>query len=139
MIRKFFAITLSASLALSTLTVTPARADRDVAKVLGGVAALLLLNEALNNRNDGRVVTRSTTNRGVTVRRNNRRVVKVAPQHCLRNQWTHRGQRQVYGARCLADNAQFAPPQECLRRANTNGGPRRFFTSACLRNHGWRA
>lgn len=27
----------------------------------------------------------------------------LLPQHCLRDVWTDRGQRQIYGGRCLAD------------------------------------
>ncbi len=144
MIRTLIATTLSAALLFTPATVTPAQADEDVAKVIGGIAALVLLNKVINDRQDRReAANRQATTRQIyrPHRDNNtlRRQVKIAPQNCLREQWTHRGYRYVYGARCMQNNAQFALPRECLRRARTNDGPRRFYTKRCLQQNGWRA
>lgn len=35
--------------------------------------------------------------------RNNVRAPHLLPHHCLRDIWTNRGHRQIYGGRCLAD------------------------------------
>lgn len=142
--RTMIATALSAALLFTPATVTPAQADEDVAKVIGGIAALVILNKVINDRQDRReAANRQATNRQIyrphRSQRRQQRHLKVAPQNCLREQWTHRGYRQVYGARCMRNNAQVALPRDCLRRARTNDGPRRFYTKRCLRQNGWRA
>jgi hypothetical protein len=148
--RTFLASLLSAALVFTPITVTPAQADEDVAKVLAGIAFFAILNEISKDNRDKRraaPVTRrvdphpAPTTRRIYPRHEPRvkRHSKVAPQECLRQQWTHRGTRHVYGARCLQRKARVAPPVACQRQANTNNGPRRFYTKRCLRNHGWRA
>jgi hypothetical protein len=132
---------------MTSITTVPARADEDVGKVLAGIAALLVIGAAVNknkHRKENQQVTRRVHKdtwqpTAPKVKRHVPRRAKAAPQRCLRNQWTHRGNRQVYGARCMNRHAQAQLPLKCLRQADVNQGPRRFYTKRCLRNNGWRA
>ena len=135
--RSLAAITLALSMIITSISVsaTPARADEDVARVLAGLALLGIIAKVVDDRND-RKATRNAQ-RHVTPKKAKRRA--VAPSRCLRDQWTHRGWRQVYGAGCMRHHAQVAPPRQCLREARSNTGPRRFYTPRCLQKHGWRA
>lgn len=135
---------LSLSLAATSLTATtaPAQADEDVFKVIAGLVVLgAIANQVKKNKESNRVVTRNA-GRGHGhghVRKPVKRIRKVAPQRCVRETWTHRGQREVYGARCMQRHAQAQLPQNCLRQNKTNSGPRYFYGKRCLRNQGWRA
>lgn len=146
--RTFIASVLSFALVATSFTAAPARADEDVLKVIAGLVVLGAIAKAVDDRKDRKAarVARShqqpayqqpRKHRHQKVLRQQRRA-KAAPQHCLRNQWTHRGERQVYGARCMQKNARAQLPQNCLRQAKTNSGPRYFYTKRCLSNNGWR-
>lgn len=145
----FIASVLSIALAATSFTAAPARADEDVAKVIAGLALLGIIAHSAKKerRHDPAPVMRRSHRHGGHVgtlpRRGHkvspRRHAKVAPRNCQRSQWTHRGERTVYGARCLQRNAQAKLPRNCLRQARTNSGPQFFYTRRCLRDHGWRA
>lgn len=137
MTRQFFAALLSFSLAFSAMSTAPARADDDVAKVLAGLVVLGILSQVLKD-DDDRVVTRNPRRADVYKPRKPRHV-KVAPRRCLREQWTHRGMRNVYGARCMKRHAQYALPRDCRRVVETRNGVRKFYAPRCLRRNGWRA
>lgn len=145
MTRQFIAALLSLSLAMTAMTTAPARADEDVAKIIAGLAVLGILSQVVKkNREKDQVVTRRDADVRPFTRHERphykkQRHQKVAPQRCLREQWTHRGTRNVYGARCMENNARAALPRECLRRAETRQGMRRFYAPRCLRQNGWRA
>ena len=135
--RSLTAIFLALTMIITSISAsaTPARADEDVAKVLAGLALLGIIAAAVDDRNDRKAARNAQ--RHVTPKKIKRRA--VAPNRCLRDQWTHRGWRQVYGAGCMRHHAQIAPPRQCLREARSNSGPRRFYTPRCLQKHGWRA
>jgi hypothetical protein len=142
MTKNLMAMVLSASLALTSITATPARADEDVGKVLAGIAALVILGAAANkqkHRNENKRASRHVPVETWAPAPKLRKQVKRAPQRCLRDQWTHRGNRQVYGARCMNRHSNAQLPNRCLRQADVNQGPRRFYTKRCLRKNGWRA
>ncbi|PTX57757.1 hypothetical protein C8N43_2428 [Litoreibacter ponti] len=138
MTRQFFAALLSLSIALTAVTTAPARADDDIAKVLAGLVALGIIAKVINDKDKDKRVTRSHPQTHVYKPHKPRRA-KVAPQRCLREQWTHRGVRNVYGARCMKRHAQHALPQNCKREVETRNGLRRFYAPNCLRRNGWRA
>lgn len=139
--RTMIASVLSLALAATSFTAAPARADEDVFKVIAGLVALgVIANTVKHNKERKAAATRGNGHTGHSGPRHPRRE-KVAPRRCLRTQWTHRGDRQVYGARCMQNNALARLPQKCLRQAqNTrrNSGPRAFYTKRCLRGQGWR-
>jgi len=139
MTRTVTALALSLSIFMTSLAATaaPARADsEDVAKVLTGLAVLGIIAAAIDKRNEKKA-TRTQTHRPVVAPRPVP-VRKVAPRRCLREQWTHRGTRLVYGAKCMKRHANANPPRTCLREADINNGPRYFYTKRCLRKRGWR-
>lgn len=149
--RPFIASILSIALVATSFTTAPARADEDVFKVIAGLAVIGALANAANKSRDRKRERAAQVNRQAQqptpLYQNNRQVnrikrikrAKVAPQRCASDQWTHRGTRQVYGARCMQRHARAQLPQSCLRQNQTNSGPRYFYTPRCLRQQGWRA
>jgi len=147
----FIASVLSIALAATSVTATPARADEDVAKIIAGLALLGIIAgvSKKDRRHDPAPVMRRSPrhdpapvagggHRYKDVSRDRRRAAKIAPRQCLRNQWTHRGERSVYSARCLQRSVRATLPQNCLREARRTNGPRYFYTKRCLKGHGWR-
>jgi len=118
-----------------------------VAKVIAGLALLGILAHSAkkDRRHDPAPVMRRSHRHG-DIGTSPRRVPTVSPRHhrkvaprdCQRTQWTHRGERTVYGARCLQRHVRGELPRNCLRQARTDNGPRFFYTKRCLRDHGWR-
>lgn len=149
MFKKYTASLLSAAIVATSLTTAPARADSDVAKVLGGLVIIGALAKALDDKNDrnrhrstGTIVKPHVSSRSrIHTQRTHRshRGAKIANRRCLSQTWTHRGARQVYGARCLQGSVRAQLPQNCLRKNHTNNGPRHFYGRECLIQHGWRA
>lgn len=137
-----WALSLSLAITAAFGTASPARANEDVLKVLLGVGALVALGAAVNkqkHKREAAQATRSQVQPHGKVHRQKRVVRKVAPQRCLRTQWTYRGDRQVYGARCMERFAQANLPNRCRRQADVREGPRQFYSPRCLRKQGWRA
>ena len=151
MTRQFIAALLSLSIGFSALATAPARADEDVVKVIAGLALLgILANAAKDNKRE--VATQRAhkpyraqrahprhAQKAKPRRAKSNRARKVAPRRCLREQWTHNGVRDVYGAGCMKNNARHALPRNCKRVVETRNGVRRFYTPNCLRKHGWKA
>ncbi len=146
--RPILASILSIALVATSFTAAPARADEDVFKVIAGLVVIGALANAANKKRDRERARAAQVNRRVEhptpLYQKNRRATRidrarVAPQRCIREQWTHRGNRQVYGARCMQRHAQAQLPQTCLRQNQTNSGPRYFYAPRCLRQQGWRA
>ena len=147
MFRRSIATLLSAALVATSVSTAPARADEDVAKVLGGLVVLGLIAKAIDDRNDrkrdvrhsGTIVHPPVVHRDPGLRRHPiKRHRKIAPQRCLRETWTHRGTRTVYGARCMQRFSQAQLPHRCLRENQTRSGPRYFYTRNCLSQYGWK-
>ncbi|SFR36145.1 hypothetical protein [Litoreibacter janthinus] len=148
MTRKFIAALLSLSLAMTAMTTAPARADEDVGKIIAGLAVLGILSQVLKNKNNDEVVTQRDTRRydAYPSRRNpnremrpRRQAAKIAPEKCLVNQWTHRGNIRVYGAKCMERSTRAQLPRSCERRVESRQGARRFYSPQCLRQKGWQA
>ena len=151
MMRQILVAALSLGLALPAMT-APARADsRDVARIVGGLAALYILKEAIErNRDRNTPVQRSHAPPPVefhpqrTPRRHDRdrprhRDVRVLPDQCYDTIRTYRGHVSGYRARCT-QNAVARPgllPPECIAQVRTNRGPRNFYDAQCLRRQGW--
>ena len=138
--KEMIAGALGLSLALTSVTTTPVRADDDIGKVIAGIAAIAIIANAAKKRSERREASRNHTYHAPRAKApRKRRIAKVAPRECLRNQWTHAGYRQVYGAKCLNRYSQFKLPHQCRRVARYNSGPRVFFTRYCLQQFGWNA
>jgi hypothetical protein len=141
--RKFLATLLSAAIVATTATTAPARADEDVAKVLGGLLVLGVIAKAIDDRNDRkrRKATGHVAKPHVAPRPHvqPRRHAKIASRQCLTETWTHRGPRQVYAARCLQSSVRAQLPHNCLRKNHNHSGPRYYYGRRCLQHYGWRA
>lgn len=154
-------LTVAAVTALGlTITPMPAAADTsDVAKVLGGLAALAIAAKVIDDRRDRRSeraeqakqlsVINNRNNAAGNLRRLDRGNVNTRsarikqrplPDRCLRVANTRRGDRLVYGQRCLNNNFQFASrlPDHCETAIRTNRGVRTVFGARCLSRDGWR-
>lgn len=147
MFRPITAAVLSIALALP-LSTAPARADaEDVAKVLGGLATLYILKEALDRDNRVTVtrqaparqhqVHRPHRPRHTTQPRHNR--ARVIPGQCLVNHTTRRGVVTGYGARCMQRWAARPNllPARCERDVYTHRGWRKIYAPRCLQRQGW--
>ncbi|GIT91496.1 hypothetical protein JANAI62_19530 [Jannaschia pagri] len=134
MFRQLSAAILSIALALP-MTTAPARADaEDVAKVLGGLAALYVLKEAIDRRNDRRdhSATRNQTHRP-----------GVHHHHRHRDGTWHR--HSGGNARHSHDHARHTPPRHnnrvnrvpdrCARYLNTNRGQVLAYGARCMQRH----
>ncbi len=157
---KFFTATLtSLSLALGLAVPTTTQADNDdLAKIIGGIAAIAIIAEIADRKKerDRAKSTTTVTQRLAPTRQNQSwgsiegdrrwngqaRGVKSLPlpQHCERIVQTRRGDRLVYGARCLDRRYKHANrlPQSCEVLVNTNRGQRLAYGARCLRRDGWR-
>lgn len=161
---RFTKVALSGLTALSlALTPLPAAADsEDVAKALAGLAVLGIIAAAANDRNkrkekqtqqrvwqtvphghfgsiEGgrRVIQGEIIRPGSSNLRQHRRA--ALPDRCLRIVSTSRGNRAVYGNRCLRNNfAQLNRlPERCRVQVRTDNRVRNAFAARCLRREGW--
>ena len=113
--RKFIALVLGLSIAVTGFSAAPARADEDVAKVLAGLAALAILGVAIDNGN----VRKKTKRRETT---NSRQPIVITPD-------TPRHPRP------LPDRfARYDLPSECVRTFD-GFGKRKFLGQRCLRKN----
>ena len=97
-------------------------------------------NDTFDNRRRNRSIDGEFRRRGDQGRRNNRGFKQYAlPNQCLRFLDTARGDRQVYGSRCLQRNYKFAKklPRQCEIKVRTNRGVRTVYGRRCLARDGW--
>ncbi len=178
--RKITATLASLSLAagLSAPTGSAAADGEDIAKIIAGIAALAIISEAIDDRNDrkdtattsqsGRRIYQeldhggrpgyrpNTSNRSKSryieeptfgrliderrrnAARNNIRIHRL-PDRCQRLVETRRGDRLVYGARCLNRNWGYTRwlPESCKVFIDTPRGNRAAYVARCLRRDGW--
>ncbi len=164
---NFKTLTVAAVTALGlTVTPMPAAADgNDVAKVLGGLAALAIAAKVIDDRRDRKAAAREQQAKQQSVFHNRNRARsnvefgslsrfdrgnintrsakfkrRPLPDRCLRVASTRRGDRLVYGQRCLNNNFKFASrlPEHCETAIRTNRGIKAVFGARCLSRDGWR-
>lgn len=143
------------SIILSTLHAPVAHADdRDLARLLAGIAALAIIGKAIHDRNDDRQVTRNDDRYRPIPHRDQSRGPQVItprplpqsvarkslPRQCLRQVQTRNGNvRRAFGARCLDRNFRYSNqlPRQCARQVETQRGWRWMYGARCLRNNGY--
>ncbi|MCV2892689.1 hypothetical protein [Lentibacter sp. XHP0401] len=162
MSRKFIAAIALASLVSASWGAAPARADdRDTARAIAGIAALVIIGKALSDRNDKR--------HEQTIRHNKPRVnhghVYQAPQHvrpkpnpqhvrpmpprvqkmtlprrCLTTVRARGRNMNYMNRQCLQNNYRWAGqlPRNCTVRVQGNRGTRVGYSAQCLRQQGYR-
>ncbi len=156
MSRKFIAVIIASSIALTTLTASPSFAgSRDRDKALLGIAGFILLGTAIadaNNRDhQDRGIVQPHKPRDVRPHVRDPQVIHprplphrvsryVLPSHCLRKVHTRQGNVRFLGRRCLQNNYRAVNrlPQQCSVRVKTRGKVRNGFAPRCLRLFGYR-
>ncbi|MGB8813555.1 MAG: hypothetical protein WCC57_10245 [Paracoccaceae bacterium] len=142
---KRFVMTLAATaVAFGAMTAgaTPARANDasdDLAKLLAGIAAVVIIGKAIqdNRRHDD--VAPPTPNPPVDWPRPHDKRGKWLPQVCAFEVDGLRHDRIVYSGRCLRHEGFDAPlPRECARKVRIHGDNDRFFSARCLEDAGFR-
>lgn len=152
MFKHLTAACLSAALALP-MTAAPVHANaEDVAKVLGGLTALYILKEALEDRRAAPVTRAAPVHqqppRHQPVQRGHdhhrrddhrHRDARVLPAECHYTLHTPRGWVSGYGARCLHRSVArpAALPGQCAQRVHTSRGWRTLYDARCLHRAGW--
>lgn len=129
--KQLIASTLAATLAITSISVTPARANDDVVKFLAGAAAIYIIGSAIANAQN--------QNQPVTVRPSTRRPANVLPQRCKVRVWKNGKKRNFYRKRCTQNNVRRPGrlPQACLTSIHLPRGWRQAYRAGCLRRNGW--
>lgn len=124
MTKKIMATVLAASLALTSISATPAMAKpNDGVRILQGLAALYIISRVVKDNK----------------RHSRRAVAPTLPSRCLKTYYTGRGATRAYGAQCVSRHApQLSLPQQCKRRIFTDYGRRNVYGPNCLREHGYK-
>ncbi len=151
------------SLSLSPLPAVAAPDGEDVFKALAGLAVLGIIANEINDRDRKRSSSNSAVKThnpswSIEGKKNPRviegeirrpRHVNKAPKHvrrarlpdqCLRIVDTRRGDRLVYGNRCLNRNYIYAEhlPNRCRVTVRTENRNRQVYGARCLARDGWR-
>jgi len=155
MYRRIITTIVAASIAITAIGATPARADdRDVARALAAILGIAVVGKIIHDKKKDkqRAVTRhqpapvyqAPRHRTHKVQprplprhvRNN----KLLPKQCFRSFDTRRGTVQMFGNRCLQNNFRHANrlPQHCKVQARTHQGRRIGYDARCLRDAGYR-
>ena len=142
MSKRMITAVLAASIAFTSLSVTPVRAadSGEIGRFLLGAGTLFIIGSAISNNNRNRgsdTVTTTRRHTEPTHRVKPRR--KVVPSACLRHNRFDNGPRKFFGQRCLNNNMRNAGrlPNQCRRTIWTNRGQRNVFAARCLRRNGW--
>lgn len=149
--------TLIAGITALSLTIAPVQvaaegmSERQVGQLLFGLVAAGIIGKVIsdsNRRDRAAPVPVQDRQRHVaplrqqqpTGRNRQTQARNVVPSACLRSYDTQRGQQQIFGARCLERNFEYARhlPDQCLIRLRTYDGPQQGYTPGCLRDNGYR-
>lgn len=135
--KRFIALVAAAAIAVTGFGAAPARAD-DQAAAIAALLGLAVIGAVIadKRKDKKKAVTHPAPISRPLPPRVNR---KLLPQHCLRSLATDRGQRRIFGQRCLNRNYKFADslPRQCHRQVWTDRGWRAGFGARCLRKHGY--
>lgn len=157
--RKFIALIVAASIAITGFSAVPARADEDVAKFIAGMALLGIIGAAINDaKKDDRHVTRTYNpphnhNHGHgpkhhTHNQHNGHVKPLPPRvrrydlpaHCVRYFPRYSQNRPLAAKGCLDRNygRTQSLPQACKVTFWNGKRNRTGYKPGCLKNHGYR-
>ncbi|WP_197916751.1 hypothetical protein [Thiosulfatihalobacter marinus] len=154
--RHFISTVLAAALTITGISGTRASAApdaEDIAKILFGTAAIVIIGKAIEDANDKPRPTYTAPTRRyepvpvhpVHPRRDTwkppHRNTLWLPAECAQNYVTVRGERiRGYGQNCLtrADFAVRQLPRDCARRVNTRRGVGTVYAAQCLSRSGYR-
>ncbi len=139
MSRKFITSILIAAVTVTgiSLSAAPAKAGNDdLAKILFGATALIIIGKAIESNNKAEAASRhkqKVTPPRPSIRR------KALPARCLRVHDTWDGRVRMLGQRCLEKRYTHVNqlPRQCKTRVRTYDGPRQGYQMRCLRNKGF--
>lgn len=147
----------AATIAITSLGITPAYADRDdrAARAVATVLGIAVLGAIIHDRNKDEKSHKPTVRRHpVQVHRKVQkprahRVApkplpkrvnrKLVPQNCLQSFRTRQGRTQMFGQRCLQRSHTNVNhlPQRCFQRIRTREGHLAGYDARCLSKHGY--
>jgi len=137
MIRPLVATVLSAVLALGVVGTVPAHAENtdDLKRILGGVAAAIILGVTIDNLRDRNRRAAPTPDHDEP-----RHETGIVPSHCLRTADNRHGPQTYFAASCLRRTMQDAQrlPHACAVEVRRHGRPALGYDPRCLRDYGWR-
>lgn len=146
--RKFIALILSLSLAVTGFSAVPARADEDVAKVIAGLALLGIIGAAINDRRDDHrpAVTHNRPNHGHGGQGYGNRPLPSGvarydvPAQCLRVFPRYSQSQKLLGQGCLRKNYRHANrlPHSCKVTFWNGRKHKTGYRPGCLRKNGYR-
>lgn len=159
------------SILIAAVTVTgfslamasPAKAgDDDIAKLLFGATALIIIGSAINNskakaqtvkkeepnRDEGRHYRKKDDGHRYRKHEDRHRYrkpdtryshTKILPAECMRRYRTHEGLVRLMSQYCLQDHYRYSYhlPQQCLTFVRTHQGYRKGYPMHCLRERGY--
>lgn len=138
--KRFIATIAAAAVAITGFTSAPARAGDDeaaaaIAALLGLAVIGAVIADKRKDKKERRVVTHPRDPRPLPPRVGR----KLLPQQCLRSFRTDRGQRRVFGQRCLHRHYDHVHslPQRCHREFYTDRGWRQGYGAKCLNRYGY--
>ena len=136
---RFISAVAALAIVVTGFSVAPARAgDDEAAAAIAALLGLAVIGAVIaDKRKDKkeRVVVHPKHPKPLP-RRVSR---KLLPQQCLRSFHTDRGQRRIFGQRCLHRNYGFVNslPRQCHREFYTDRGWRQGYGARCLNRHGY--
>ncbi|OIQ28417.1 MAG: hypothetical protein BM562_12960 [Alphaproteobacteria bacterium MedPE-SWcel] len=139
--RKFIALILAASVAVTGFAAGPARADgEDVAKFIAGLAVLGIIGAAINDHRDDRPRPPHVdpTPRPKPLPPRVRRY--DLPSQCLTSLRVRGQSHRIVGLRCLRRTYDYSRdlPKSCYTELRNRDQHRRGYRPTCLRQHGYR-
>jgi len=147
--RKFIALILAASVAVTGMAATPAFADGKTARQFGWLALLGVVALAIQDSNRKRAVTHNSYNYTSPTRPNtsptrpqppqiNRS--KILPYHCLRAYKVNGQRRNLFGLSCLQRSYSHVGslPYACQLGSLDGRNNRVGYEPVCLRERGYR-
>lgn len=157
MSRKFISSILVAAITVTgiSLSAAPAKAgNEDLAKLLFGAGALIIIGKAISsNNNQAQAATRTETYKPkvyhqkpkavhkpkVQHKPKPKRNIKALPSSCLRQYNSWDGRVRMLGKHCLNRKYKHVNrlPQACKVQVHTNKGLHRGYQMRCLRNKGF--
>ncbi|MEL6888715.1 MAG: hypothetical protein AAFO86_08390 [Pseudomonadota bacterium] len=136
---RFISAIAALAIVVTGFSAAPARAgDDDAAAAIAALLGLAVIGAVIaDKRKDKkeRVVVHPRRPKPLPPRVSR----KLLPQQCLRSFHTDRGQRRVFGQRCLHRNYGFVNslPRQCHREFYTDRGWRQGYGARCLNRHGY--
>ena len=155
-----FTLAIAAAFGIALIPAPAAADNNDIAKIIAGLAVAGIVAKAIDDRKDRKraesqnvfrprynsfddrraPITGTIRNPNAQHEQRGRGYKRYAlPEQCLRILNTARGERRVYGNRCLQRNYKFANklPRNCEFQVRTDRGVRTVYGRRCLSRDGW--